>query len=93
MSDSSNSKDADRPDDRSPKTLAGFLASALEMEEKLSNSVYRDYLDPANWPADLKPNVFQKITKHLSVLIQDTKKHKKILSALTKQYGNDAKSR
>jgi len=93
MSDSSNNKNANRPNASSPKTVAGFLASALDMEEQISNSVYRDYLDPATWPADLKPGVFQKITKHLSVLIQDTKKHKKILSALTRQYGNDAKSR
>jgi len=93
MSDSPNNTSANRPDASGPKTLAGFLASALEMEEKLSNSVYRDYLDPANWPDDLKPDVFQKITKHLSVLIQDTKKHKKILSALTRQYGNDRKPR
>ena len=93
MSDSSNKTSANRPDAGGPKTVAGFLASALEMEEKVSNSVYRDYLDPANWPADLERDVFRKIKKHLTVLIQDTEKHKKILSALTKQYGNDAKSR
>ena len=93
MSDSPNNQGVNKPGPGGPKTLSGFLASALDMEELISNSVYRDYLDPANWPADLKPDVFQKITKHLSVLIQDTKKHKKILSALAKQYGDDTKPR
>jgi len=93
MSDSSHNKIANRLAGSGPKTLAGFLASALNMEEQISNSVYHDYLDPANWPVDLKPDVFQKITKHLSALIHDTKKHKNILLALTKQYGDDTKSR
>lgn len=93
MSDSPNNQGANRSDAGGPKTLAGFLASALDMEELISNSVYRDYLDPANWPVDLKPDVFQKIKKNLNVLIQDTKKHRKILLALTKQYGDDKKSR
>ena len=93
MSDSSNNQGVKKPDAGGPKTLAGWLASALDMEELISNSVYRDYLDPANWPVDLKPDVFQKIKEHLTVLIQDTKRHRKILLALTKQYADDTKSR
>lgn len=76
-----------------PKILAGFLASALDMEEQITSSVYRDYLDPANWPEGLKPDVFQQIKEHLNVLIEDTEKHIKILRALTEKYGDDTKSR
>jgi hypothetical protein len=93
MNDSSSDKNTSGPDGDSPKTLAGFLSSALSMEDQVSDSVYRDYLDPANWPIDLRPDVFQTITKHLTVLIEDSNKHGKILRALSEQYGNDAESR
>ncbi len=44
------------------KTLGHFLSSALHLEEQFSTSVYRDYLDPQDWPLDLAPDV-------LSILI------------------------
>jgi rubrerythrin len=93
MNDDANNKNANRQDGSSPKTLAGFLTSAIDMEEQVSDSVYRDYLDRANWPIDLKPDVFQTIRKHLTVLIEDSKKHSKILRTLTERYGNDTGSR
>ncbi len=67
--------------------MAGFFASALDMEEEISNSVYKDYMDAKNWPKNLKPKVFQNIRQYLNVLIEDTQKHKKIISGLIKQYG------
>ena len=51
--------------DGSSQTLAHFLSSALRLEEQFSNSMYRDYLDPASWPIDLRPDVFDKIKKGL----------------------------
>jgi hypothetical protein len=72
-----------------PETLAGFLASALDMEDEISNGVYKDYMDPDNWPAGLDLNVFQQIRKHLNILIQDTRRHRKIILGLIKQYGKD----
>jgi hypothetical protein len=72
-----------------PKLLAGYLASALNMEDEISNGIYLDYLDPKNWPEGIKPEVFQKIGERLKVLIDDTKKHKKIIEALAEKHGEN----
>jgi hypothetical protein len=71
------------------KTLANFLASALEMEDEISNSVYKDYMDAKNWPKNLKPDIFESIKRHLNILIEDTQRHRKIILGLIKQYGQD----
>jgi hypothetical protein len=71
------------------KTLANFLASALEMEDEISNSVYKDYMDAKNWPKNLKPDIFESIKRHLNILIEDTQRHRKIILELIKQYGQN----
>ncbi len=73
----------------SPKTLAHFLSSALRLEEQFSNSVYRDYLDPEDWPVELQPDVFDEIQKRLTVLIEDSAKHEQVIHGLTRQYNGD----
>jgi len=83
-------KDAENTDKAGkPKTVAGYIASALDMEERLSMGVYRDYLDPKNWPADLEPEAFNTIEGYLTILLKDTEKHKKMLSDLNKLYGEN----
>lgn len=82
-----NTNNTNRPAGNKVTTLAGFFASALDMEEVFSNSVYKDYMDAKNWPKNLKPKVFQNIRQYLNVLIEDTQKHKKIILGLIKQYG------
>lgn len=82
-------KSKNRSDSRSPKTLAHFLSSALRLEEQFSNSVYRDYLDPEDWPVELRPDVFDEIKKRLTVLIEDSAKHEQVIHGLTRQYGGD----
>jgi hypothetical protein len=76
-------------DSNSPKTLDHFLSSALHLEEQFSNSVYRDYLDPEDWPVELRPDVFDEIRKRLAVLIEDSEKHEHIIHGLTRQYNGD----
>jgi hypothetical protein len=76
--------------DGNPKTLAHFLSSALRLEEQISNSVYRDYLDPEDWPINLRPDVFDEIQKRLTVLIEDSTKHEQVIHGLSRQYGGDA---
>ncbi len=73
----------------SPKTLGHFLSSALHLEEQFSTSVYRDYLDPQDWPVDLNPDVFGKIRQRLTVLIEDSAKHEQMLHGLSRQYAGD----
>lgn len=73
----------------SSKTLAHFLSSALRLEEQFSNSVYRDYLDPEDWPVELKPDVFDEIRRRLAVLIEDSAKHEQVIHGLTRQYNGE----
>ncbi len=72
-------------------TLANFLASALDMEDEISSSIYKDYVRAENWPKNLKPEAFQSIRQYLDVLIEDTQRHRKIIAELIKQYGQDKK--
>ena len=65
-----------------PKTVAGLLLSALDMEEELAHSVYQDYLDGSRWPAHLDEDVFQEIQGHLTRLLEDTQRHKNVLTHL-----------
>jgi rubrerythrin len=58
----------------------------VDMEEQFSNSVYRNYLDPADWPADFKKEVFEKIRERLIVLIENSKKHQDVLRELSRRY-------
>jgi hypothetical protein len=77
--------------DHKQDTLANFLTSALDMEDEISNSVYKDYINADNWPKNLKPEAFQKIKEYLTVLIEDTRKHRKIILGLIKQHDQDKK--
>jgi hypothetical protein len=72
-------------------TLANFLTAALDMEDEISNSVYKDYMDAKNWPKNLKSEAFQSIRQHLDILIEDTQRHRKIILELIKQYGQNKK--
>ena len=81
-------KSKNRTDSANSKTLANFLSSALFLEEQFSNSVYRDYLDPEDWPVNLRPEVFGEIKKRLTVLIEDSSKHEKVIHRLSRQYGD-----
>lgn len=67
-------------------TLANFLTAALDMEDEISNSIYKDYMDAKNWPKGLKPEVFESIKQHLNVLIEDTNRHRATIISLTKKH-------
>ena len=75
--------------DHKQDTLANFLTAALDMEDKISNSVYKDYISAKNWPKNLKPEAFQSIRQYLNVLIEDTRKHRKIIAGLIEQHDQD----
>ena len=71
-----------------PKTISGILLSALDMEDDIAHSVYRDYMDRHNWPADLREDVFEEIRKILTTLLNDTLRHRKIIKALQSRLDN-----
>lgn len=84
-----DNKDANRSAGKREKIVANFLASALDMEDRVSNSVYRDYMDVKYWPKNLKPEIFKNIQECLNILIEDTEKHRKIILGLMQKYGDD----
>jgi hypothetical protein len=77
--------------DHKQDTLANFLTAALDMEDEVSNSVYKDYILAKNWPKNLKPEAFQSIRQYLTVLIEDTRRHRKIIAGLIEQHDKDNK--
>lgn len=65
-----------------PKTISGILLSALGMEDEIAHSIYKDYMDRKNWPAELAEDVFEEIRKNLNILLRDTQRHRNIIKAL-----------
>lgn len=70
------------PSGTRPKMIAGILQSALGIEEEISGSVYRDYMDRRNWPAEIKDETFEEIRKGLDTLLNDTRRHKRMVRFL-----------
>jgi hypothetical protein len=67
-------------------SVGGFLRAALNMEDQISEAMYEEYMSRSNWPADLGDKTFEQIRKRLTTLVEDTKKHTKILQALVKEH-------
>jgi hypothetical protein len=67
------------------KRIGDYIISAIDMEESFANGVYRDYTARKNWPGDLDSETFMKIQSLLKILINDTEKHKNILTQLKKK--------
>lgn len=77
--------------DQKQDTLANFLTAALDMEDCISNSVYKDYVKAENWPKNLKPEDFREIKEYLTILIEDTQRHRKIIAGLIEKHGQNNK--
>ena len=88
MDDNANNQGNPEPKPAGPKKLGGVLATALDLEEQITNSVYADYLQRANWPEQLKDSDFEQIKKLLVALIADTQKHIKWILELMDKYAD-----
>jgi len=64
------------------KMISGILLSALDMEDEIAHSIYLDYIDRRNWPADLKDETFEEIRNYLTTLLDDTQRHRNIIKHL-----------
>ena len=64
------------------KMIAGILVSALDMEDEIAHSVYLDYMDRNNWPAELQDETFEEIREYLTTLLDDTQRHRNIIKHL-----------
>lgn len=89
MSTSADNQAGNGPHVPRHETIGGMLAAALNMEDEISSGVYEDYMDRRHWTEQLDDDAFVEIRRRLTVLIEDTKKHKKILQALVNEYGKD----
>ncbi|MDY0357701.1 MAG: hypothetical protein RBR19_17595 [Sedimentisphaerales bacterium] len=89
MSTSADNKAGDGSNAGGREMIGGILASALNMEDEISSGVYEDYLNRRHWPDELEEATFLNIQRRLTVLIDDTKKHRKILLALAREYGEN----
>jgi hypothetical protein len=78
------STEIENADSRSKKhkTISGVLLSALDMEDEITHSIYRDYMDRKNWPVDLKDETFEQIRKYLTTLLDDTQRHRNTIKYL-----------
>jgi len=74
---------------KEPKTVQWLLLSALDMEDEIAHSIYRDYMDRENWPDDLKDDVFKEIRKYLTTLLDDTERHRNIIRNLQSKPGQN----
>jgi hypothetical protein len=71
-----------KPLSKKHKMISGILVSALDMEDEIAHSVYLDYMDRKNWPADLKDEIFKEIQEYLTTLLDDTQRHRNIIRNL-----------
>ena len=67
---------------RSTKRLADYLATGLDMEDKCIGTTYKDYLQRDKWPADLSEDDFNNIRECLTIMIEDSNKHKEMILTL-----------
>lgn len=77
---------------RIPLTLAGVLASALDMEDQMSHSVYREYLNRSLWPAQLSDEAFGQIKEMLTAMLNETAKHERMITTLRKRLTDDERT-
>lgn len=71
------------------KVIAGFLASAIDMEDEMSGEVYGEFLNRESWPALMDEEAFKNVRELLNILIQETEQHKQVFSALLNNLKTD----
>jgi hypothetical protein len=72
---------------KEPTTVQGMLVSALDMEDEIAHSIYRNYMERENWPSELKDDVFEQIWNYLNTLLDDTKRHRTVIKNLKSRLG------
>jgi hypothetical protein len=58
--------------------IGGYISTAMDIEDKILESSYMDYLDHKSWPATIDSQAFDTIIKYLTMLIEDTKMHQRM---------------
>ena len=67
---------------QSMKRLADYIATGLDMEDKCLSTTYKNYLQRDRWPANLPEDDFNNIIEYLTIMIEDSNKHKEMILTL-----------
>ena len=67
---------------QSMKRLADYLATGLDMEDKCISTTYKNYLQRERWPGHLLEDDFNNIREYLTIMIEDSDKHKEMILTL-----------
>ena len=73
---------------KEPTTVEKLLVSALDMEDEIAHSVYLDYMDRRNWPEGIREKTLDQIRRYLTILLEDTRLHRKIVKSLQAKLGH-----
>jgi len=55
--------------------IGNYILAAMDIEDKILESTYFDYLDRNKWPEELNKKAFSSIIKLLKLLIDETREH------------------
>ena len=67
---------------QSMKRLADYLATGLDMEDKCIGTTYKNYLQRDRWPGHWLEDDFNNIREYLTILLEDSNKHKEMILTL-----------
>lgn len=68
--------------------IAHYVFASLDLEDKVSSSVYGQYLARDVWPDDITDEEFKVIQTNINTLIAETESHKKAFSLLKDNISN-----
>jgi hypothetical protein len=89
MKDSVRENTGKQQDFGSENIIAGYIASALDIEDQVVEGIYTDYVKREAWPASMKEEAFQSIRTYLEILIKDSARHKKTVLSLQDRLNAD----
>ena len=67
---------------KSMKRLTDYIATGLDMEDKCLSTTYENYLQRERWPADLSEDDFNNVREYLTIMIEESNKHKEMILTL-----------
>jgi hypothetical protein len=75
-------KGMSKAEKQSMKRLSDYIATGLDMEDKCIGTTYKNYLQRDKWPAHLPEDDFKNIRECLTIMIEESNKHKEMILTL-----------
>ena len=67
---------------KSAKRLAAYLSTGIDMEDRCTGTTYKDYVQRERWPANMPEEAFNEVREHLTILLEDSNRHKEMILTL-----------